>query len=159
MSSRLVSRGLVALLGLRPGRARPAAPPATRPGRRPRLERVTFDEAVARALEHNPSVGEAAQAILRAAGAARAGAQRVPAARSTGAWARRSSTPPAASTATSPSRGPRRRSTRPLSYPVLAASRWAAKNQAADRVGIARISARGDAPPGRAHARRRPTSP
>ena len=28
-----------------------------------------------------------------------------------------------------------------MSYPVLAATRWAAKNQAADRVGIARISA------------------
>src|SRR5512134_4135556 len=30
------------------------------------FERVTFDQAVARALEHNPTVAEATQAILRA---------------------------------------------------------------------------------------------
>ena len=34
----------------------------------PPLERVTFEEAVRRAIERHPTVGEAAQAILRAQG-------------------------------------------------------------------------------------------
>ena len=71
---------------------------------------MTFDQAVARALEHNPTVGEAAQAILRAQALleqARAAFRPTLYAGGHGA----SSTPPAASTATSPSRGRSRPST------------------------------------------------
>jgi outer membrane protein TolC len=104
------------------------------------FERVTFEQAVARALEHNPSVGEAAQAILRAQALldqARAvfrptlygnvGATVLDAARGFDDIVTQPRTQ-AAFAAT-------------LSYPVLAASRWAAKNQAADQVRVARISA------------------
>src|SRR6186713_2735865 len=60
------SRVLVALLVLLSAGAGAAQelPPAGDPNA-PVMERVTFDEAVRRALERNPTVGEAAQAILR----------------------------------------------------------------------------------------------
>ena len=64
MSRRLVSLGL-ALLGL--GLAAARQPPRAQvTSDSPVLEQVTFEEAVSRATSHNPSVAEAAQAILRA---------------------------------------------------------------------------------------------
>lgn len=104
------------------------------------FERVTFEQAVARAIEHNPSVGEATQAILRAQALldqaksvfrptlyGNVGASVLDDARGFNGLVTQPRTQ-AAFAAT-------------LSYPVLAASRWAAKNQAADQVAIARISA------------------
>ena len=66
----------------RAARAQRPEPPAPPPA--PALERVTFDEAVQRALEHNPTVAEAAQAILRAQALLDQAQVRVPPARSTG---------------------------------------------------------------------------
>src|SRR5262249_36732649 len=103
------------------------------------MESVTFDEAVQRALARHPTVGEAAQAILRAQGlldearavfrplitgttselvldAARGFAGNI--------------TQPRAQTAFNAT----------ASYPVVAFSQWAAVKQAADQVAIARIS-------------------
>jgi outer membrane protein TolC len=101
---------------------------------------VTFEEAVQRALAKSPTVAEAAQSILRAEGL-------LDQARSvflpyvTGAYAttmldeaRRFGdviSQPRTQSAFSAS----------LSYPVLAMSRWAQKNQAADRVRVATVSA------------------
>jgi outer membrane protein TolC len=104
------------------------------------LEPVTFDQAVARALERNPSVGEAAQAILRAEAILDQA---------------RSVFRPAidgfiGTSVLDAARGFEGNITQPrtqhtfnaaVSFPFLAASRWAAKTQAADQVGIARISA------------------
>ncbi|HEX6736683.1 MAG TPA: TolC family protein, partial [Vicinamibacteria bacterium] len=118
-----------------------AAPlPAAAQAEAPPLERVTFDEAVRRALERNPTVGQATQAILRAEGLL--------------AQARSVFRPTVdgrvGTTILDDARGFDGNITQPrtqtvfnatLSYPVLAASRWAARNQAADQVGIARISA------------------
>jgi outer membrane protein len=138
MSRRLVSLSF-ALLGLALVRAAAAQPQV--PGDSPVLEQVTFDEAVSRAIAHNPSVGEAAQAILRAEallGEARsvflplaygsAGTAVLDAARGFDG----SIVQPRTQTAFSAT----------ASYPVLAASRWAAKNQAADRLETARVAAR-----------------
>ena len=61
------SRVLVALLAsaFATVAAAQEIPPAGDPNA-PVMERLTFDEAVRRALERNPTVGEATQAILRA---------------------------------------------------------------------------------------------
>ena len=103
-------------------------------------ERVTFDEAVRRAVERHPTVGEASQAILRAQALLDQSKAVFRPALYAGAGA----------TILDAARGfdgnvtqPRTQSTfnATLSYPILAATRWAAKNQAADQVRIARISA------------------
>jgi len=104
------------------------------------LEQVTFEEAVSRATSHNPSVGEAAQAILRAEALlsearsvflplayGNVGTAVLDAARGFDG----NIVQPRTQTAFSAT----------ASYPVLAASRWAAKNQAADRLGTARAAA------------------
>jgi len=104
------------------------------------LERVTFAEAVKRATEHNPTVGEATQAILRAQALldqsksvfrpslyGNVGTVVLDAARGFDG----NVTQPRTQSAFNAT----------LSYPILAAAQWAAKNQASDRVGIARISA------------------
>ncbi len=136
MSKRLVSFGLAFLgLGLRCDTARAQVTSDS-----PVLEQVTFEEAVSRATSHNPSVAEAAQAILRAEallGAARsvflplaygnAGTAVLDAARGFGD----SIVQPKTQTAFSAT----------ASYSVLNAAGWAAKNQAADRVGTARAAA------------------
>ena len=104
------------------------------------LEQLTFEEAVVRATSRNPSIGEAAQAILRAEALlsearsvflplayGNVGTAVLDAARGFDG----SVVQPKTQTAFSAT----------ASYPVLAASRWAAKNQAADRVGTARAGA------------------
>jgi len=102
-------------------------------------ERVTFDEAVDRALQHNPNVREAAQTILRA----QALLQQARAAVLPTLYAA------AGSTVLDAARGFSGQVTQPrtqsalnatLSVPLAAAS-WAEKNYAADQVRIARISA------------------
>jgi len=137
MSRRLVSLGL-ALLGLALGRGAAAQEPAASDS--PVLEQVTFDEAVSRATSRNPSVGEAAQAILRAeALLSEARSVFLPLAYGNVGTAVLDGArgfdgnivQPRTQTAFSAT----------ASYPVLAASRWAAKNQAADRVETARIAA------------------
>ena len=104
------------------------------------VERVTFDEAVRRAMERNPTVGQAAQAILRAEAL-------LDQARSV---FRPEVNGVVATTVLDAERGfagnvtqPRRQTAlgATVSYPVLAASRWAARTQAADQLGIARLSA------------------
>lgn len=117
----------------------PASPAATQTA--PATpERVKFVEAVRRASEHSPTVGEATQAILRAQALldqsksvfrpslyGNAGTVVLDAARG---FAGNVTQPRTQSTFNAT-----------LSYPVLAAAQWAARNQAADRVAIARISA------------------
>lgn len=119
------------------------APPATALPEAPTgaaFEGVTFDEAVRRAVEHHPTVGQAAQAILRAQALldqaksvfrptlyGNVGATILDDARGFNGFVTQPRTQ-AAFNAT-------------LAYPVLATARWAAKSQAADQVAIARISA------------------
>jgi outer membrane protein TolC len=104
------------------------------------LERATFAEAVERATKRNPTVGEAAQAILRAQALldqARSvfrplltgsiGTVVLDAARGFGD----SIFQPRTQTAFNAT----------VSYAVLDTARWAAKNQAADQLAISRISA------------------
>jgi len=104
------------------------------------LERLTFDQAVARALERNPTVAQAAQAILRAQALldqsksvfhpalyGNVGTVILDAERGFDG----NVTQPRTQSAFSAT----------LSYRFLAAAGWAAKNQAGDQVGIARISA------------------
>jgi len=130
MSSRLLSLGLaglgLGLLGEAPARAQDATDS-------PVLEQVTFEEAVSRAIARNPSVGEAAQAILRAeALLSEARSVFLPLAYGNVGTAILDSArgfdgnvvQPRTQTAFSAT----------ASYPVLAASRWAFKSQAADRV-------------------------
>ncbi len=114
--------------------ARPDAPGAPGP------ERITFDEAVARALQRNPNVREAAQQILRA----QALYQQARAAVLPTLYAG------AGTVVLDAARGFDGQVTQPrtqsalnatLSVPVLAASSWAAKNRFADQVRIANISA------------------
>jgi len=104
------------------------------------LERLTFDEAVRRALERNPTVGQATQAILRAQ-ALRDQAKAVFLPLLYGG---------ASTTILDAERGFSGNVTQPrvqsafnatLAYQFLAPSQWAAKNQAADQVEISRISA------------------
>jgi outer membrane protein TolC len=123
----------------------PAAPtlaqvePAVAPAGGP-IERVTFEEAVRRSLERNPTLAQADQAIARAQALLQA-ARAVFLPTLSGA---------VATTVLDAARGfddnitqPRRQTAfnATASYPVLAASRWALAKQAADQVGIARISA------------------
>jgi outer membrane protein len=104
------------------------------------IEKVSFDEAVRRAIERNPTVGEAAQAILRAEAI-------LDEARSVFRPAVDGFIGTAVLDAARGFEGnitqPRTQSTfnASVSFPFLAASRWAAKTQAADQVSIARISA------------------
>lgn len=104
------------------------------------LERVTFEEAVRRALDRNPTVGQASQAVLRAQAL-------LDQARSV---FRPSVNGAVGTTVLDAARGFDGNITQPrtqtsfsgtASYPLLAASRWAAAKQAADQVEIARISA------------------
>ena len=126
----LVHLALAALLGAAPLSAQTGAP----------MERVTFREAVRRATERNPSVGEAAQAILRAEGLLE-GAKSVFKPTLYG---------DVSTTILDAARGFAGNITQPrtqyvfnatAAYPFLAAERWARKNQAADQVEIAKISA------------------
>jgi outer membrane protein len=103
------------------------------------IERITFDDAVRRALENNPNVAEAAQAILRA---------------DTLLQEARTVYQPAVSasittTVLDAARGFDEFVTQPrtqsllgasVSYPVLAAARWAQQTQAQDQIRIARLS-------------------
>jgi len=104
------------------------------------LEQVTFAEAVDRAVGRHPTVAQAAQAILRAEAL-------LDQAKSV---FRPTIYGGVGTTVLDAARGFDGNVTQPrtqsalnatLSYPVLAAARWAAKNQAADHVGIARVSA------------------
>jgi outer membrane protein TolC len=106
----------------------------------PVVERVTFDDAVRRALLHNPTVGQAAQAILRAE-ALLDDARSVfhPALDAFGATTVIDEARGFAGNITQPRRQTAVGAT--ISYPVLAPSRWAERTQAADQVGVARISA------------------
>ena len=106
----------------------------------PALERVTFPDAVRRATERNPTVGEAAQAILRAEAL-------LDQAKSV---FHPSLYGDVSTTILDAARGFGGNITQPrtqsafagtASYAFLAAERWAAKSQAGDQVGIARISA------------------
>jgi outer membrane protein TolC len=117
-----------------------AAGPATAQTGTAPLEPVTFDQAVRRALERNPTAGQAAQAILRARAL-------LDQARSV---FRPSIDGVIGTTLIDEARGFAGNVTQPrtqsafgatVSYPVLAASRWAARNQAADQLGIATLSA------------------
>lgn len=101
-------------------------------------ERLTFDEAIARALENNLGVAEAAQAILRAETllqqALTVNRPTLDASVSTTILdAERGFdtfvTQPRTQTFVSAS----------LSYPILAASRWALRAQAADQITVARL--------------------
>jgi len=136
VSRQLVALGLaLASLGLpSPADARTQATSA------PGLEELTFDEAISRAISRNPSVAEAAQAILRAdAFLGQAKAVFLPYAYGsvgttvldTAVAFNDSIVQPRTQTAFSAT----------ASYSVLAPARWAAKNQAADRVQTARVAA------------------
>lgn len=105
----------------------------------PDPERVTFDEAIRRALEKNPGIAEAAQAILQAETLLQ--------------QARTVYRPTVAATVTTTvldaPRGFDEFVTQPrtqsqvgasLSYPILAASRWAARAQAQDQIRVARLA-------------------
>lgn len=109
-------------------------------GRVAAMEAVTFDEAVARAVENNHDVARAATAILSAE--ALLGKARAIVLPTVEAYA--------AETVVDEERGFDGIVTQPrdqfsvgatVSVPVLAASDWARKNQAADRVEIARLEA------------------
>jgi outer membrane protein TolC len=137
MSRRLVVLGL-ALAGL--GLVGEAAAQTGVGEESPGIEQVTFDEAVSRALARNPSVGEAAQAILRAE-AFLSEARSVFQPYAYGS---------VGTTVLDAARGfddnivqPRTQTafSATVAYPVLAASRWAEKNQAKDRVETARVAA------------------
>jgi outer membrane protein TolC len=102
-------------------------------------ERVTFDEAVRRALEKSPTVGQATQAIARAQALLDQAS----------AVFRPTLDAVAGTTVIDEARGFSGNITQPrtqtamgarLAYPVLAPGRWAERTQARDRVGIARIS-------------------
>ena len=105
----------------------------------PAVERITFDEAIRRALEKNPGVAEAAQAILRAEALLQQ------------AKVVRQPTVSAAATTTllDSERGFDEFVTQPrtqtlfgaaVSYPVLASARWAQSAQAEDQIRVARLS-------------------
>jgi outer membrane protein TolC len=115
-----------------------AQPPAA--GEEP-VEQLTFDEAVERARTRNPSVGEAAQAILRAE-ALLGGARAVFLPLAYGS---------VGTTVLDEARGfddnivqPRTQTafSVTVSYALFDAVRWAGRNQAADRVATARAAAR-----------------
>jgi outer membrane protein len=141
-----MSLGCLVILGLA-AEAAPQAPPPPPPvavvtePHVPVVERLTFDEAVARAMARSPSIGEAAQAILQAESLlARArtvfypliygniGTAVLDAARGFDD----SIVTPRTQTAFSAT----------ISYALIDAARWANKNAAADRVVVAQASAR-----------------
>src|SRR5687767_4971381 len=102
------------------------------------IQRVTFEEAVRLALDRNPGVAEAAQTILRAEALLQQ-AQTV---------YRPTVSANVTTTVLDSERGFDTFVTQPqvqslfgasLSYPVLAASRWAARSQARDQVQVARL--------------------
>ena len=103
------------------------------------VERVTFQEAIERALKNNPSIQQASEAVLRAEGLLQqARAATLPAFNAF-------YTNATLSTGTSFNGivvQPRNQSTMSasLSMPVLAASQWAAANQARDQIEIANFS-------------------
>ncbi|MCA1585331.1 MAG: TolC family protein [Acidobacteria bacterium] len=106
----------------------------------PSFERITLDEAVRRAIEKNYSVAQAAQAILRAEAILQQASTVF----------RPSVDGAVTTTILDSGRSFDGQVVQPqtqtlfatsASYPVLAASRWAARTQAQDRVGIARIGA------------------
>jgi outer membrane protein TolC len=137
MSKNLVSLG-VALLVLGLVCESPAQTQA--PTDSPVLEQVTFEEAVSRAVTRNPSVGEAAQAILRAeALLSEARSVFLPLAYGNVGTAVLDAARGFSGNIVQPKTQTAFNAT--VSYPVLAASRWAAKNQAADRVGTATAAA------------------
>jgi outer membrane protein len=102
-------------------------------------ERITFDDAVRRALEKNPGVAEAAQAILRAeALLQQANVVRRPVVSAT-----------ATTTLLDAERGFDEFVTQPrtqtllgasVAYPMLASARWAERAQAQDQIRVARLS-------------------
>jgi multidrug efflux system outer membrane protein len=118
---------------------RPGIRAQVRGAAEPPIERVTFEDAVRRALEKNPTVAEAATAILRAEGLLQQA---------------RAATRPALSgnvsnTVLNSAQGFGGAVVQPrdqvffnanLSAPVLAASQWAAASQARDQIEVARLS-------------------
>jgi outer membrane protein len=117
----------------------PTSPPAAEPSP-PTLERVTFDEAVARAVERQPTVGQALEAIRRSEAlldeaqtvfqplvTGFVGETIIDAARGFG------------DSIVVPQKQAAFRAT--ISFPLLDVSRWAATKHAADQVEIARLSA------------------
>jgi len=123
-----------------PSQDAPPPTPSAPTARPPAQQRVRFTEGVARALARNPTVGQAAQAILRAQ-ALLDDAKAVFRPTVYGA---------AGVTILDDARGFSGNITQPktqwafnasASFAFLDAARWAAKNQAGDQVGIARISA------------------
>jgi outer membrane protein TolC len=102
------------------------------------VERLTFEDAVRRAVEQNPNVAEAAQAILRAeALLQQASIVRQPTISAT-----------ATTTVLDSERGFDEFVTQPrtqtllggsIAYPVLAASRWAERAQAQDQIRVAQL--------------------
>jgi outer membrane protein TolC len=143
MSRRLLpalAAGLFLLGAIRALAQTEPSTPAPAAGQPAPLERLTFDEAVRRAGERNPTVGQATQAILRAQ-ALRDQAKAVFLPSLYGG---------AGTTILDGERGfsgnvtqPRVQSTfnATLSYRFLDAAGWAAKTQAADEVAIAQVSA------------------
>jgi cobalt-zinc-cadmium efflux system outer membrane protein len=135
----LVSAALCAVLALgAPAAAAEQAAPGPTAAQAP-FERVSFRQAVARALERHPSVGEAEQAIRRSQALldeakavfrptlyGNAGATMLDDARGFGGF----TTQPRTQTVWSAT----------AAYPVLDTARWKGTRQARDRVGIARIS-------------------
>jgi len=122
------------------GPVQASEPPRYQPAPPASFERVTFDEAVRRALERHPTVAEATQAILRAQALldqsksvfrptvyGNVGVVMLDAARGFNGF----ETTPRTQTSFSGT----------LSYPVLDAVGWAAKNAAADQVTVAKVSA------------------
>src|SRR6185312_3442547 len=105
----------------------------------PAMERVTLEQAVTRALAGNPTVAQAAEAVLRAEGLLQqARAATMPAVNAFYTNA----TLDTGRTFNGVVVQPRNQSTisADLSVPVLAASRWAAASQARDQVEVANLS-------------------
>ena len=140
MRERLLALAAAFMLSLAAGPAGAQMAVAQPPSAAAPFERVTFEQAVTRAIEHHPSVGEAAQAILRAQAlldqsksvfrpSLYAGVNGVmlDAARGFNGF----ETVPRSQAAFSAT----------LAYPILDTAGWAAKSQAADQVAISRISA------------------
>jgi outer membrane protein TolC len=104
------------------------------------LEPLTFDEAVRRAVERHPTVGQATQAILRAQALLQQASSvfRPYASGTVGTTILNEARQFGDSIVV-----PRTQSVfnATVSYPLLAAERWARKNQAADQVAVARVSA------------------
>lgn len=102
-------------------------------------ERVSFDDAVQRAMDKNPTIAEAATAIVRAEGLLQqARSATLPLVSASLSSATVNSSPSFNGTNISP----RTQVTfgADISMPVLAASRWAARTQALDQVDVSRLS-------------------